>query len=61
MCVSAAETKALFCPCVVQVRSGDDQSKLLDDMPTEYVTKAMFALGVIQAADQRELLRHLMY
>lgn len=55
--VSAASVKALFCPCVVQVRPADCMLKNLEDMPTAYVTNTMFALGVIQAADKRELLQ----
>jgi len=55
MCLfSGDDNKALICPMAVQERSTDTLSKSLVDMPAEYYTETLFALGVIQAEDLRE-------
>jgi hypothetical protein len=46
--------KALICPMACQLRSPDNLSKAMTDLPADYYTETMFALGIIQAPDQRE-------
>ena len=48
------DNKALICPMAVQERSRDTLSKELDDMPEDYYTESLFALGVVQAEDLRK-------
>jgi hypothetical protein len=55
MLTAVLDSKALMCPCVVQIRPKDDISKLLEDMPADYVTDTMFALGICQVANKRKL------
>jgi hypothetical protein len=38
----------------IQMRSEDNVSKLVEDLPSDYLTDSMFAIGVIQAADKRK-------
>jgi hypothetical protein len=45
----------------IQLRCKDDYSKLIDDMPSDYLTNSMFAIGIIQSADMRELLYYYYY
>ena len=43
--------KALMCPMACQLRSPENLSKALTDLPADYYTETMFALGIVQAAD----------
>jgi len=53
-CCLGQDNKALICPMAVQERSRDTLSKELDDMPEDYYTESLFALGVVQAEDLRK-------
>ena len=46
--------KALLCPMVCQLRSADNLSKHMADLPEGYYTESMSALGIIQAPDLGE-------
>ena len=41
---------------VVQQRSKDTLSKAFTDLPADYYTETMFALGIVQADDRRKLI-----
>jgi hypothetical protein len=48
--------KAVVAPMVVQLRSSDQFSTNVEDMPKDYCTNTMFALCLVQAPDIREYL-----
>tara|TARA_R110001592_G_scaffold25888_7_gene97811 strand:+ start:533 stop:1018 length:486 start_codon:yes stop_codon:yes gene_type:complete len=50
----ATDNSALLCPMVVQVRSEENINVPIKDMPTDYYTESIFAVGIIQAEDLRE-------
>jgi hypothetical protein len=48
--------QALVAPMVVQLRSADQFSTNVEDLPEDYCTNTMFALCLVQAPDIREYL-----
>ena len=48
------DSKALICPMAVQMRTKESLTLPLSEMPKDYYTASMFAVGIIQAEDLRE-------
>ena len=53
-CRGGDDSRAMVCPCALEMRSKDNISKNLEDMTADYYKGNLFGLGLIQAPDIRK-------